>query len=129
LTHQGREIAFKSSCLPAALSMLPGVITTILFTKSMNSLCQCAGLVIRKLLRGQTNFLRMLWKFNSVYNPELQLADHRQPVKYEINLPPPSVATVQHRRLYIHENRGRDGRQIDHRTEEFVNVTRMGTAN
>jgi hopanoid C-3 methylase HpnR len=92
------------------------------------ALRQCAGVVIRKLLRGQTNFIRMLWKFNSVYRPELQLADHRRRLKYEISLPPPSVATVQARRLYIHENRGRNGRQIDHRTEEFVNATRMGTA-
>ena len=83
---------------------------------------------MRKLLCGQTNFIRMLWKFNSVYRPELQLADHRRRVKYEISLPPPSVATAQHRKLYIHENRGRGGRQIDHRTEEFVNATRMGTA-
>ena len=92
------------------------------------ALRQCAGIVIRKLLCGQTNFIRMLWKFNNVYRPELQLADHRRRVKYEISLPPPSVATAQHRRLYIHENRGRNGRQIDHRTEEFVNATRMGTA-
>ena len=92
------------------------------------ALRQCAGIVIRKLLCGQTNFIRMLWKFNSVYRPELQLADHRRRVKYEISLPPPSVVTAQHKRLYIHENRGRKGRQIDHRTEEFVNATRMGTA-
>jgi hopanoid C-3 methylase HpnR len=92
------------------------------------ALRQCAGIVIRKLLCGQTNFIRMLWKFNSVYRPELQLADHRRRVKYEISLPPPSVATAQHKRLYIHENRGHNGRQIDHRTEEFVNATRMGTA-
>jgi len=91
------------------------------------ALRQCAGIVIRKLLCGQTNFIRMLWKFNSVYRPELQLADHRRQVKYEISLPPPSVATAQHKRLYIHENRGRNGRQIDHPTEEFVNATRMGT--
>ena len=92
------------------------------------ALRQCAGIVFRKLLCGQTNFIRMLWKFNSVYRPELQLADHRRRVKYEISLPPPSVAAAQHRRLYIHDNRGRDGRQIDHRTEEFVNATRMGAA-
>jgi hopanoid C-3 methylase HpnR len=42
------------------------------------ALRQCAGIVIRKLLCGQTNFIRMLWKFNSVYRPELQLADHRR---------------------------------------------------
>jgi hypothetical protein len=47
-------------------------------------------------------------------------------VKYEISLPPPSVTTVQRGALYIHENRGRTGRQIDHHTEEFVDSTRMG---
>ena len=92
------------------------------------ALRDCARIVVRQLLRGQTNFIRMLWKFDSVYNPELQLADHRQPVKYEISLPPPSTATIQRGALYIHENRGRSGRQIDHHTEEFVNVTRMGVA-
>lgn len=42
---------------------------------------------LRLLLSGQTNFLRMLWKFNSVYNPKRQLADHNRPVKYEMRLP------------------------------------------
>ena len=40
------------------------------------------------LARGQTNFLKMLFKFNSVYDPKLQLADHARPVKYEMSLPP-----------------------------------------
>lgn len=91
------------------------------------ALRQCAGIVVRRLLRGQTNFLRMLWKFNSVYHPELQLADHRQPVKYEIGLPPSSMPKIEPGTLYIHKSRGRSGRQIDHLTEEFVNATRMGT--
>ena len=34
----------------------------------------------RLLAQGQTNFVRMLWKFNSVYNPQRQLADHQRPV-------------------------------------------------
>jgi len=92
------------------------------------ALRECAGIVIRLLLRGQTNFLRMLWKFSNVYHPELQLADHRQPVKYEISLPPPAVATVKRGALYIHEAQGRSGRQIDRHTEEFVDATRMGAA-
>ena len=33
------------------------------------------------LAHGQTNFLRMLFKFNSVYDPKLQLADHARPVE------------------------------------------------
>ena len=35
-----------------------------------SALRDCARIVVRQLLRGQTNFIRMLWKFNSVYNPE-----------------------------------------------------------
>jgi hopanoid C-3 methylase HpnR len=46
-----------------------------------------AGIAARLLLQGQTNFVRMLWKFNSVYDPRLQLADHARPVKYEMKLP------------------------------------------
>ena len=60
------------------------------------ALGKCAGIVIRLLLCGQTDFLRMLWKFSSVYHPELQLADHHRRVKYEIRLPPPAVATAKH---------------------------------
>lgn len=41
----------------------------------------------KHLLHGQTNFIKMLWKFNSVYNPNLQYADHQQPVKYEMTVP------------------------------------------
>ena len=89
---------------------------------------QCAGIVMRHLLRGQTNFLRMIWKFNSVYRADLQLADHRQPVKYQICLPPPSTATVERDALYIHKGGGRSGRQIDPQTEEFVNAARMSAA-
>jgi hopanoid C-3 methylase HpnR len=39
------------------------------------------------LAKGQTNFVRMLWKFNSVYNPGRQVADHGRRVDYEIHLP------------------------------------------
>ena len=92
------------------------------------ALRQCAGIVVRHLLRGQTNFLRMIWKFNSVYRPDLQLADHGQRIKYEIDLQPPSTATVERDGLYIHTSSGRKGRQIDHHTEEFVDATRMDTA-
>jgi hypothetical protein len=70
----------------------------------------------------------MIWKFNSVYRPDLQLADHQQPIRYEINLPPACSGTVNRDHLYIHTNRGPGGREIDHHTEEFVNATRMGTA-
>ncbi|MBI3723366.1 hopanoid C-3 methylase HpnR [bacterium] len=48
------------------------------------------GMLSAKLLaKGQTNFVKMLWKFNSVYNPERQMEDHRRPVKYQMRLPAP----------------------------------------
>lgn len=38
-------------------------------------------------LRGQTNFIKMLWKFNGIYNPARLAADHMREVRYEILLP------------------------------------------
>ena len=48
---------------------------------------QTAGLTARLLLKGQTDFVRMLFKFNSVFNPERLCMDHQRPVKYELRLP------------------------------------------
>jgi magnesium-protoporphyrin IX monomethyl ester (oxidative) cyclase len=31
--------------------------------------------------------MRMLWKFNGIYNPARQLADHRRPVHYAMHIP------------------------------------------
>jgi hopanoid C-3 methylase len=83
-------------------------------------------LVLGHLARGQTNFVRSLWKFNSVYDPALMLADHRRPVAYEMKLPPPPKTTVDPRALYVLKARGRSGRAIDDATEQFVDATRMG---
>ena len=79
------------------------------------------------LLRGQTNFIKMLWKFNSVYNPNLQYADHQQPVKYEMALPPAPRGKVNPKLLYILPPGGRYGRALDDSTEQFVDESRMGT--
>lgn len=55
------------------------------------------------LLNGQTNFLRSLWKFNRVYDAQLLLADHYQPVRYELSLPPARrPEKVDPRTLYVH---------------------------
>jgi hopanoid C-3 methylase len=91
------------------------------------ALRETAGLAASRLIRGQTNFVQMLWKFNSVYNPKLQIADHEQSVKYQISLPPARSEHLDRQSMYIHSARGRGGRDIDHATEEFVNNTRMGT--
>jgi hypothetical protein len=68
----------------------------------------------------------MLWKFNSVYNPKLQIADHQQPVKYEISPPPEWEERIARGALYVHAAGGRKGRAIDNATEDFVEATRMG---
>jgi hopanoid C-3 methylase HpnR len=82
--------------------------------------------VARLLAHGQTNFLRMLFKFNSVYDPKLQMADHQRPVRYEMSLPPPARAKVDAASLYVHRTQGRPGREIDNATERFVDATRVG---
>lgn len=44
-------------------------------------------IVLGHLVRGRTNFFRMLWKFNQVYNPEQQYRDHFQDVHYRLSPP------------------------------------------
>ena len=89
-----------------------------------------AGISAGLLLRGQTNYLKGLFKLNRVFRPDLLLADHARPVAYEIPLPPQGAAqqAALGRALYVHAPRGRAGRAIDGATERFVEETRMGTA-
>ena len=63
-------------------------------------------MALRLLLRGQTNFLRMLWKFSQVYNPERQYADHLQEARYTLR-PPQSrgVAKPTPTELYVYPPR------------------------
>jgi hopanoid C-3 methylase len=93
-------------------------------------LWDAAGVVAGLLLRGRTNFVRSLFALNRVYRPELLLADHAAPVAYEIPLPPRRVGEgpLAPRSLYIHPPRGRKGRAIDERTEQFVEATRIGAS-
>jgi hopanoid C-3 methylase HpnR len=90
------------------------------------SMMEASSLAAKLLLRGQTNFVKSMFKMNSVYRPELLLADHARRVDYEIPLPPPHEARAGGRQLYIHVPRGRAGRAIDAATERFVDETRMG---
>jgi len=54
------------------------------------------------LARGQTNFVKMLWRFNSVFNPQRQLADHSRPVRYEMRLPSgPRPTEARRDELYV----------------------------
>ena len=59
------------------------------------------------------------------------LADHAQPVRYELPLSPAAATNgqaVKVSQFYIHAPRGRAGRAIDDSTEHFVEATRVGTS-
>ena len=61
------------------------------------------GIIGRQLARGQTNFLRSLWKFNSVYDARRQYGDHLREVHYELPAsPPPDEAAPARTDLYVH---------------------------
>lgn len=89
-----------------------------------------AKLSVRYLLKGQTNFVRMLWKArsDSIHKAHRLLSDHQQPVKYELALPPEPTVKVDRRTMYVHPPQGRRGRAIDDATEDFVDKTRMGSS-
>ena len=87
-----------------------------------------APTVLRNLLHGQTNFLRIFWEFKNTYNTKRLLADHARPVNYEIRLPPPPVETIDPKMLYIHNARGKHGRALDEASEQFVDASRMGAS-
>lgn len=72
------------------------------------TLVDVAGIVARQLARGQTNFARSLFKFNSVFDPALQMADHAREVRYRIPLSPEGESGIDTRSLYVH--RPRDAR-------------------
>jgi hopanoid C-3 methylase HpnR len=74
----------------------------VLNTKHLGlaALKDTAIIAARLLARGQTNFVRMLWKFNGVFNPKRQLSDHARPVSYEMRLPS-GAEQVEPAKLYV----------------------------
>jgi hopanoid C-3 methylase len=67
------------------------------------ALAKTTGIVARQLMHGQTNFARMIWKFDRVYNADRQYAEHMREARYL--LPPPAekpVAAPDRRELYVH---------------------------
>ncbi|MBS0168998.1 MAG: hopanoid C-3 methylase HpnR [Nitrospira sp.] len=80
-----------------------------------------AKLAAGHLLRGQTNFVKMLWKFNSVYNPDLQMADHRKPVFYAMDLPQHANGCSRDGVISIHRMKGQAAQQLDEDSVRFVN--------
>lgn len=59
------------------------------------------GLALGFLAEGQTNFVKMLWKSSSVYNCQLQIADHRREVRYAMQLPEAREKKVDPATLYV----------------------------
>jgi len=74
----------------------------------LKALRGAAGIVAGHLMRGQTNFVRSLFKWNSVYHPDRQSGDHARPVKYSMK-PPALVPSPRPRgrQLYVHQPMGR----------------------
>ncbi len=62
---------------------------------------ELARLAADRLIHGQTNFVRMVWQFNRLYNAETLMADHRRPVRYQVPAPPPP-RQPDRESLYIH---------------------------
>lgn len=67
------------------------------------ALAETAALAARHLAHGQTNFVKMLWRFQKVYNARRQLEDHWQPVHYELPEPDSApVGQIERKDLYVH---------------------------
>lgn len=94
------------------------------------ALTSAASMTTGLLMKGQTNFFKMLWKFDQVYRPDLLMADHAREVRYQMDLPPAvqEQKDVVREDLYIHKPKGRRGRALDDGTEKFVDETRMSEA-
>jgi radical SAM superfamily enzyme YgiQ (UPF0313 family) len=60
-----------------------------------------------QLLRGQTNFLKMLFKFSKVYNVDRFYADHSRRVDYPMRRPQDYPAKLKPQELLVHLNTGR----------------------
>ena len=58
------------------------------------------GIMAKHLMHGQTNFTRMLWRFNKVYNANRQLGDHEREIRY--SLPLPDHHAVTRKELFVH---------------------------
>jgi hopanoid C-3 methylase len=60
-----------------------------------------------QLMRGQTNFLKMLFKFSKVYNVDRFHADHFRPVDYAMRRPTDYPAKLKPHELLVHLNADR----------------------
>ena len=75
----------------------------ILFKKHMGwrALRDCASIAAGHLMRGQTNFVKSLWKFGSQYDVQKLMGNHDEETRYPIALPERKAEKVNARDLYI----------------------------
>jgi magnesium-protoporphyrin IX monomethyl ester (oxidative) cyclase len=67
------------------------------------ALAKTSGIVARQLVHGQTNFVKMIWKFDQVYNADRQHSDHLREAQYLLRPPAAGPAEGFDRRdLYVH---------------------------
>ena len=70
------------------------------------ALAKTSGIVARQLLHGQTNFAKMIWKFDQVYNADRQYSEHLREARYLLPPPAAPVAAVatpdRAQQLYVH---------------------------
>ena len=60
---------------------------------------------------------------NSAYDPQLQIADHHQPVRYQLSPPPDPRDVIDAKSIYIHPANGHRNHVLDEATQLFVNET------
>ena len=58
--------------------------------------------------------------------PQTDHLAEKRPVKYKMSLPLSTQEKIKPAFLYIHEGKGRQGRDLSDTVEAFVNETRMG---
>jgi hopanoid C-3 methylase HpnR len=68
-----------------------------------SAISRYGGPLVRALSRGQTNYLKMLWKFSSVYNAERQFGDHAKPVTYALRPRRLLAGKPKPSELYVHQ--------------------------
>ena len=67
------------------------------------ALAKTAGIVARQVMHGQTNFARMIWKFDQVYNADRQYSEHQRETRYLLTPPADKPAAAPGRKeLYVH---------------------------
>ncbi len=65
------------------------------------ALWNCASIAAGHLMRGQTNFVKTLWRFGGQYNVQKLLRDHEEETLYAIALPARKAEKVDARELYV----------------------------